>query len=85
MANRIAVIARKLTTQLLQRHQMLLFRTFDSAQGNRAVQSDKPALVLHGQAKQIQIRELAMTVDFAVVERGSVQKAQVIWPELMTW
>lgn len=51
---------------------MLLFRTFDSAQGYCAVQRHKSALVLHGQAQQIQVRKLAMAVDFAVVERGRV-------------
>lgn len=64
---------------------MLLFRTFDSAQGYCAVQRHKSALVLHGQAQQIQVRKLAMAVDFAVVERGRVQKAQFIGPELMVW
>ena len=62
---------------------MLLFCALDCVQWNRTVKSHKATLMLYRQRQQIQICKLAMTVDFAVVKRGYVQQAQVIWPKLM--
>jgi len=64
---------------------MLLFCALDSAQGNRTVKGHEAALVLDGQGQQIQVCELAMAMNFAVIERLCVQRAQVIWPEMVQW
>ena len=62
---------------------MVFFRAFNSAQWNGGIEAHEAALVFHGQGQQIQIGELTVAVDFAVIERRRIQQAQVIWPELM--
>ena len=62
---------------------MLLFRTFDGVQRHYAVQGYKSALMFDGQGQQIQISELPVAVDFAVVRHRCVEQAHVIRPELL--
>ena len=69
----------------LQHHQMLLFCALDSAQRYRAVQCHKAALLPDGQAHQIQIGQLPVTVNFFVIKRSGIKQAQVVRPELMLW
>ena len=64
---------------------MLLFSTFNGAQRHSAIQSHKSAVMLDRQAEQIQVCQLPVAVDFAVVKGGGIEKAQVVGPELMMW
>ena len=64
---------------------MLFLGTLDRTQGNRTIKSHKAALVLDRQGQQINIGQLPMAVDFAVVKSGRVQQADVVGPELVPW
>ena len=64
---------------------MLLFCALDRTQGNRTIKSHKATLVLDRQGQQINIGQLAMAVDFAVVKSCRIQQADVVGPELVPW
>ena len=64
---------------------MLFLGTFDRTQRNRSIKGHKTTLVFDRQGQQINIGQLPMAVDFAVVKSGRVQQADVVGPELVSW
>ncbi len=64
-----------------QRHKMRGLRAGHGTQRDALVEAHQPAVIAHGQSQQIQVGELARTMDMRTVKAARVQHTDVVLPE----
>lgn len=67
----------------LQGQQVFLLSTPHRVQGSRCVERHEPSSMPHRKREQVQIRDLARSMDTRRIDELRVQQADVIGPEFM--